>query len=240
MFDETAMVPPAPPKSGRRVGTQVWLGVGALLAMTAVSILAAIALLLNLKNDATRINDRAVPFASAVATAALNAKGAANDERGFLMTGDRRFAKEAQRRIGEAREALGAASTAASGTPQRRAVAQARAGFEHWVRALDAEIVAFENGDHSTPIATSLGPDRATRKAYERALATAQLLGTEAVDSHSGTFAVAASRSVELLTGWLVVALVLGGCVALWLVRSIAKPLFSIIALLTASPETTS
>ena len=239
MFDETAMVQPALPKTGRSVGTQVWLAVGALLAMTAASILGAIALLVNLENDATRLNDRAVPFASSVAAAALSAKGAANDERGFLMTGDRRFAEEAQRRIVNAREAFEAASGAATAGPQRRAISEARAGFERWVRTLDAEFAAFGNGADRTLIATSLGPDRAGRKAYERSLAAAQVLGTNAVDSHSGTFAVAASRSVKLLAGWFVVALVIGACVAVWLVRSIAKPLYSIMSLLSAPPEPT-
>lgn len=239
MFDETAMVPAALPKMGRSVGTQVWLAVGALLAMTAVSILGAIALLVNLENHGTRLNDRAVPFSTAVAAAALNAKGAANDERGFLMTGDQGFAEEAQRRIGKAREAFESASSAASDMPQRRAVSQARAGFERWVRKLDDEFAAFKNGDPGSSVAAPLGSDRPTRNEYESSLAAAQVLATKAVDSHPGTFATAASRSVKLLTGWPVVALVIGACVAVRLVRSIANPLYSILSLLTAPPEPT-
>jgi hypothetical protein len=76
MFNEIEMDPPARPKSRRFVGTQVLLAVVGLLSMIALSILGAIALLVNLENGATRLNDRAVPYASFVAAAALNAKGA--------------------------------------------------------------------------------------------------------------------------------------------------------------------
>jgi hypothetical protein len=147
-----------------------------------------------------------------------------------------------QRRIGKAREAFEAATAAASDAPQRRAVSRARAGFERWVLRLDVEIATFRNGDHHNVIAATLGPDRDARKAYERSLAAAQALGTKAVDSHSGTFATTASRSVKLLTGWLVFALVIGAVVAVWLMRSIVKPLYSIrslLATLAIPPEPT-
>ena len=67
------MRPPVP------TGFQVVLGAGSLLALLVVSILIAIFLVVGLKHDEAHLTDRDVPYASAVATAALNAKGVAND-----------------------------------------------------------------------------------------------------------------------------------------------------------------
>jgi pyridoxine 5'-phosphate synthase PdxJ len=66
----------------------MWLGVGSLLALLAASMLIAIVVVVSLKADERHLNDRDVHYASAVAVAALNAKGIANDQRGYLLTDD--------------------------------------------------------------------------------------------------------------------------------------------------------
>ncbi len=223
------------PGEGRRVplGFQVWAGVGVLLALLAGISLLAIFLVNGLKGDQTRLNDQDVPYASAVATAALNAKGAANDQRGFLMTGDRGFVAEADRRIGEARSAFATAATAAVSAEQRRAVGQARAGFEGWVQVVQREIATFQAGDHTGPIRASLGPDRQLRKLYEQSLANAQALGSRSIRSTDSSVSAALSRSVRTLLGGLAIALAVGLGVAFWLVHSIAMPVYRLVALLT-------
>jgi hypothetical protein len=73
------------PRKGRRrlpVGSQALLGVGGLLALLVISMLVAIVLVVGLRADERQFNDLDVPYASAVAAAALNAKGIANDQRG--------------------------------------------------------------------------------------------------------------------------------------------------------------
>jgi hypothetical protein len=75
-------------------GFRVWIGVGALLALLVV----AVWLIVAHRGHEQRLNAGAVPHAHAVAAAALAAKGFANDERGCLMTGDRRFVAQAARR----------------------------------------------------------------------------------------------------------------------------------------------
>jgi methyl-accepting chemotaxis protein len=77
-----------------------------------------------------------------VAGAALAAKGVANDERGFLLSGDPRFINEADRRINTARGWLTAALAADSSAGQRRAITAAHAGFERWVAAIRKEFAA--------------------------------------------------------------------------------------------------
>jgi methyl-accepting chemotaxis protein len=216
------------------MGFQVLLGVGGLLALLAASMLVAIFLVVGLKHDETRLDDRDVPYASAAATAALNAKGIANDQRGFLLTGDPKFIDEADRRISDARAAFAAAANEAADPTQLVAVNQAHAGFERWVQAVHGEFAAFQSGDRRGAITASLGPDRALRKTYEQSLARAQALAASSIQSARSSVAAASSRSVTILVACLLVALAIGVGVAFWLVRSIAMPVARLVAILGA------
>jgi hypothetical protein len=97
------------------VGFQVVLGAGGLVGLLVVCMLVAIVLVVGLKAGEPRLNGRDVSYASAVAAAALGAKGIANDERGFLLTGDWGFIGEAGHRVRGAWAALAAAVSAADG-----------------------------------------------------------------------------------------------------------------------------
>jgi hypothetical protein len=85
------------------MGFQVVLGAGGLLGLLVVCMLVAIVLVVGLNAGETRLNGRDVSYATAVGAAALGAKGIANDERGFLRTGDPRFIGEAGHRMSGAR-----------------------------------------------------------------------------------------------------------------------------------------
>jgi methyl-accepting chemotaxis protein len=129
----------------------------ALLSLGPVAILVVVAL----KADEQHLNDRDVPYASA---AAVNAKDIANDQRGFLLTGDPTFIHEADRRASDARAAFAVAATAAVDPAQRQAVSDARSGLERWVQAMRGEVAIFRAGDRRGAVAAPLGPDRALRK----------------------------------------------------------------------------
>jgi CHASE3 domain sensor protein len=207
---------PARPRTRRRLSLryQVALGVGSLLALLVMAMLVAIALVVAVKTDERHGDDRELPYASAVATAALNAKGVANDQRGFLLTGDPTFIHEADRRISDARAALAAAMNAAADPAQRRAANDARSGFERWVQTMQGEFATFQAGDRHRAIATSLGPDRALRKTYERSLANAQALGAHSTESATSPAAATSSRWAWILVACLLAALVIGVGVA--------------------------
>jgi methyl-accepting chemotaxis protein len=113
--------------------------------------LVAIVLVVALKADERHGDDRGVPYASAVATASLNAKGVVNDQRGYLLTGDPTFIHEADGRISTARAAFGAAIDAAADPAQRRAVDDARSGFERWVQTMRGEVATFQAGIATAP-----------------------------------------------------------------------------------------
>src|SRR3954469_16938222 len=78
---------PAPARPRMPVGIQVVLGVGSLLGLLVIAGTAAVVLLVGLHRDQRQLDSRDVPYAGYVARAALAAKGIANDERGFLLSG---------------------------------------------------------------------------------------------------------------------------------------------------------
>jgi methyl-accepting chemotaxis protein len=214
------------------LGIQVLAGLSGLLALLLVSMLVAIVLVVGLRRDQTALSDRGVPYANAVAEAALQAKAIANDQRGFLMTGDLMFIHEVDHRVDDARRAFDTAGFAAGSSNQRQAVSAARAGFEQWLQAVRTEFASFQNGDRQAAVAASLGPDRDLRKSYEQLLADAQAQADGSLQSASNSAAAAASRSIQILVACLLVALAIGVAVASWLMRSVALPLFRLATLL--------
>jgi methyl-accepting chemotaxis protein len=73
-----------------------------------------------------------VPYGSAINEAALNAKAEANDQRGFLLSGDLGYFEEANRRI-DAAGAVFKRALALADPAQRKAVSAALNGFERWI-----------------------------------------------------------------------------------------------------------
>jgi methyl-accepting chemotaxis protein len=203
-----------------------------MLGLLVVSMLVAIGLVAGLRQGETRLNDRQVPYAIAVAEAALNAKGVANDQRGYLMSGDPTFIHEADLRIDTARSAFAAAENAAVNADQRQAIGMARTEFEQWVQAGRDEFTIFQAGDHQRAITVSQGPDGGLRKNYEQSLADAQSLADPSIQSASTSVAAASSRSIQILVACLIFALAAGIGIAYWLIGRIAMPVFRLVALL--------
>jgi methyl-accepting chemotaxis protein len=214
------------------LGFQVLVAIGGLVALIAASVAVAVLLVLNVRDEQARLTEHDVPYAAAVADAALYAKGMANDERGFLMTGDQRFLDQIEGRVDGAEAAFARAEVAAVGEPQTVAVREARAGFERWVREVRGHIAMFEAGDRSEAVAASLGPGRALRKDYEASLAAADTLAAGAIRSGSDTVAASSSRSVLILVACLVVTLIAATLVAVWLVRTILRPVYTVLGIL--------
>lgn len=205
---------------------QVLIGVGSLVALLATAVGVAVFLIVSLEDDATNVSHRHVQYATAIHEAALSAKGMANDQRGFLLSGNPEYLDEIEVRNGDARSAFALAAGNAVGTEQRQAVAEARAGFDRWLRALRADIAAYQRGSEEPAIARSLGSTRELRKTYEQSLADAYVLGVQSIDSATQSLSSSASRSVTILLVYLALALVAGVAVALWVVRAILKPAF--------------
>lgn len=222
MADINAVQPRIP------LGRKVRAGLGALLALLALLVGVAIFLVVNL----TAVEDD-VPYTTAIAAASLDAKSVANDQRGFLLTGDPMYLREADERVADARQDFAAAARAAVTDEQRRAASDSSAGFELWWTAAQAEFATYQVGDKQSAIAASVGPDRALRKHYEESLSRTRSLGQSSLQSATSRLP---GPAVVSLIGCLVAALVAGAVIAYWLLRQISLPIFKLAAMLTADP----
>ncbi|HEX7255585.1 MAG TPA: CHASE3 domain-containing protein [Gaiellaceae bacterium] len=219
------------------LGVQVAAGIGGLLCLIALTVAVAMLLVLGLRSDQAQLQDHSVPYASAVAAAALGAKGIANDERGYLMTSDRQFVVQLESSIPKTRVAFAAAWVAADGHAQRSAIAGARSGFERWIAVVRREIARYAAGDTEDAVAVAMGSGRAMRKSYEDSLARAQALADNALRSDQDSVASASSRSVTILLACLLAALVIGIGVALWVMRTILGPVYALLRLFGDLPQ---
>jgi methyl-accepting chemotaxis protein len=228
-------------RSGRRLplgaggpvplGFQVLAGIGGLLAMVVASVVVGILLADRLAAHEAKLNDRDVPYAAALASAALSAKGIANDERGFLLTGNAKFIDELDDRVTAARAAFGNAQSAASSPARARAARDARRGFERWISAVRQEFAAYADGERQASIGLALGPDRALRKRYEASLAAAQTSAASTIASGRSSVAAASARLVTILLACLFAAFVFGVALGFWLVRTILRPVYTLLRL---------
>lgn len=226
----------SPPPSRRGLDrlplhVQLVLGIGSLVLLVTISSVVAIALVVRVADDGESLADRSV-YSESIGAAALDAKGAANDERGYLITGEDHFARSADTRIGLAATAFDAAYAAAATPTQRRAVTVSRSQFQRWAAAVKTEFATYRAGRHRQAITLAIGPNRQLRKDYERSLAGANSLALRGVVTAQHSISSALTRSVAILVACLVVALALAVAIGLWLAHTIVRPLQSLIALL--------
>jgi CHASE3 domain sensor protein len=209
------------PERKRRLpfGFQVLAGLSVLVAMLTASLVVAVFSTLSLRQDQVQLQDRNVPYAVGIATAALNAKGMANDERGFLISGDRNFLEEFDQRLLNVRTAFAEAAIAADDDAQHRAVSEAHAGFERWVWAARSQFKTFQSGDRKKATKAALGPGRALRKEYEASLTEAQAVASTAIHLHRNAFT--SSGWLLILLAMLLTVLAAGVVLALWLTRTL-------------------
>lgn len=98
--------------------------------------------------------------------AAVTAKAIANDERGFLLTGDQEFVDEILERRSKIDSLLDQAAAGVPTQDQRRQVEQVRTEIHAWSEALDAEFALYRT-DPEAATETALETNRELRKTYE-------------------------------------------------------------------------
>jgi methyl-accepting chemotaxis protein len=207
---------------------QVLIGVGSLLALLAVAVGLAVILIVSFEDDATVETHRHVLYAAAIHEATLSAKSIANHQRGFLLSGSREYLDEIRIETGEARSKFLTAASYATSESQYGAVRKSHAGFERWLRQMQADLAAYRRGEREEAIEASLGSTRQLRKTYEQSLADAYVLGVRSIESATSSLSSSAARSVTVLLTYLAFALVLGVALALWVVRAILRPAFTL------------
>ena len=200
------------------VGFQVVAVMGVLFAVLIASIVVVSMSLVSLGRDQAELQDNDVPYAVAIATAALNAKAMANHERGYLISGSKEFLEEFDRNLLNVRSAFAAASIAADGDRQVDAAAKAHAGFEQWVFAVRGEFRTYQAGNRAAATRTSLGRVRSLRKSYEASFADAQSVARNAIELRNNPFARTEWVTVLLVSLLLVLAICVG--LTLWLINT--------------------
>jgi hypothetical protein len=159
----------------------------------------------------------------------------ANDERGYLISADRRYLGEAEARIVQARKAFAAALDSATTQEERRAVAQASDSFETWAVRLQEEFATFPK-DRAAAVQASLGETRELRKTYESDLAEAQSMATASLAGENASIAGSASSSRDLLLGCLLAVLAAGLVIGWWIFRLVAIPVHRLLTLVSDLP----
>ncbi|WP_432542559.1 methyl-accepting chemotaxis protein [Kineococcus sp. SYSU DK002] len=209
--------------ANRRVGTRV-LGATVLVALAALLVgLVSWSVVENLQTQRQDEVGRAVPYITGLQQAALAAKSAATDERGFFITGDREFVDESLGREESFTAAMADARAAARTDAERATVDAVQADVHAWFEALSAEY-ALAATDRDAAVAASFGPNRDARKEFEALLAEETERASAALAAGQD-FAATVQRGQTLVLGLLVVSLVVAVAAALVVRRSIVAPL---------------
>jgi methyl-accepting chemotaxis protein len=180
-----------------------------------------------------RVAVEASGYLTGLSAAALAAKSAANDERGFLLTGEQKYADEARQRRTAERDGLAKAHAAAAGDTERTAVERIEAGLAAFNSGLD-KIFAMYSADRAGAIALSVGSNRDLRKAYESEFDAANKVADEAVAATSAKANRIAGHIRTVLLVLLVLLVVVGSAAGTAIVRSIGRPLARAIDVLEA------
>lgn len=192
--------------------------IGLLCAVLAASIAVAVVAVVSVGRDRAVVQDQNVAYAVAIATAALNTKGMANDERGYLISGKPEFLALLDQHLLNVRTALAAAASAAERAGQHRVVEEAHVRFERWVSALQDQLEAYRAGNREAATKAALGPGREQRRTYEASLVNAEAAGSTPIELWSPALVSRGWVAVLLLAILVAVALAIG--LVIWLLRT--------------------
>ena len=180
------------------------------------------------------VTDRAQPFLGHLTDAAVAAKAAANDERGYLLTGDPQFTQEiatlrdpiVYKALDADRNIYGAQST------ETAAIDKIVAGYQRWVNARDAELRLYRT-DKTQAVFLALNTNRDLRKSYEDSIAKATDLAKRDVTHSNAVFQSDENNARNISIGFAIAALLAAVVLAWWISRSVAGR----VAVLTAAAD---
>jgi len=219
---------------GMSVRVRLVATVGVLLALIAAVVFTAVAAVNRLQAAHREVAGQAVPYLQGLSDAALAAKAAANDERGYLLTGETRYADEARARRKAEAAGLAQARAAAVNGPTRAAVDAIETGLAEFNAALDAEFT-LATTDPAAALKRSTGPNRDKRKAYEAKFAGAIVLAKKYVAAAAADNNRLAARSRTTLVVLLVLTVLLAAAAAVLLIVSVTRPLAAAVGVLEAA-----
>ncbi|MFI5492226.1 methyl-accepting chemotaxis protein [Actinoplanes sp. NPDC051859] len=177
---------------------------------------------------------RAVPYITSLNAAALAAKAAANDERGYFIAGDVKFRDEALGR----KKAVDAGLATARGlgsSSEQATVDKIQKATDAWFTAVQAEFATYEN-DPKAAVTAAMGPNRDLRKTYETVLGEEIKRSSDALVA-GRDFDSTVNTIRTVVAGSLVVAVALAVVLALVVARMILVPLREVSGVLDAMAD---
>ena len=222
-----------PALSAMSIRTRLVLLIASCVVVVGVGIGITVSSVGALASAQNRVAVEASGYLSGLSSAALAAKAAANDERGYLLTGNRLFVDEAHERRTVVQDGLARARAAAGSDAERAAVDRIEDGLAAFNTGVDRVFALFAT-DPAAAVALSLGSNRDLRKAYEQEFDDATRLAERGVTTTSAEAYRIADRIRTLLLVMLGFVVVAGGIVGTAVMRSIGRPLARAVAILEA------
>ncbi|MEV1289553.1 methyl-accepting chemotaxis protein [Micromonospora sp. NPDC049679] len=217
----------------RRVLTKILIVAGVAIVGTAATGLLSVSGISDLKQTRDQEVGQGMPYIASLHSAALHAKAAANDERGYLIAGDVKFRDEALGRQQKVDEALARARSAPDAVGDPAHVGEVQEATDAWFAALEKEFALYAQGDRAAAISAAMGPNRDLRKAYEELLA--EEIGHAETGLVAGRgFDATVSKTRASVIGLVVVALLLAVVLAVYVGRLIVLPLRRVSTVLDA------
>jgi methyl-accepting chemotaxis protein len=210
-------------------------GLAVLLGILAVSNAISVQRLSEEQRVMRNLTEVTSPYLMAVQEAQLEAKAAANDERGFLLRGDTSFSRTFVDKAQTVSEQLDTAAKLDGGSLAAE-IAPLQAAHTSWVSAVQKEFGAYE-GDPGATIALALGANRDLRKDFETK-------SSGVVDASKARFIAdadaaydSAASGRQFLIALTVLGLLLGAAVGAWLVSTVRRPVLAALAAITAAAD---
>ncbi|MEV4342936.1 methyl-accepting chemotaxis protein [Actinoplanes sp. NPDC049596] len=218
----------------RKVATKILGVAGVAVAGTVVTGAISLAGIEDLRSQRAAELQRAVPYITGLNHASLEAKAAANDERGYLIAGETDFKTEALGSKKAVDADLAAARTL--GTPTEQAtVDKIKAATDAWFAALEAEFDTFTT-DRKAAVTAAFGENRDLRKTYE-AMLTAEVERASAALVEGQEFDATVDRTRTEIMIAFAASVGLAAVLALLAARMIVRPLRKVSDVLDAVAE---
>jgi methyl-accepting chemotaxis protein len=207
----------------RKVSTKVLAVAGVAIAGTATIGVLSVVGINQLQTDRNAEIASRLPYSTQLNGAAVTAKSAANDERGYLLQGKESFAEDARGRKEKVDAALAAARAVADSPESAARVDAIQAAVDTWFSALESEFTLYRTRPEAA-VALALGENRDLRKNYE-ALLDEEIAYADAALLQGREFDAEAAKSRTTIIAVLCAVLLVAIVAALYVSRLIVQPL---------------
>ncbi|WP_433381077.1 methyl-accepting chemotaxis protein [Actinoplanes sp. CA-142083] len=215
----------------RKVSGKILAVAGVAIAGTLVTGTMALVGIADLQGTRNSELQRGVPYITNLNDAALTAKAAANDERGYLIAGDASFKDEALGRQDEVDKSL-ASARALGDAGEQATVDKIKAATDAWFTAVEAEFTTYLT-DKGAAVKAAMNANRDLRKTYEGLLKDEIARADQALIAGPEFGSTVGTTRTALVIA-LTIALALGIFLALVVARMIVVPLRKVSVVLDA------